>query len=118
MEYIAYFDNSATTFPKPEIVYDTMNEFGRKYGVSMGRGQHKLSTKASFIADETRTLILNLFHTSNKKVVFTSTATESLNIILFGLNLPENAVVYISPFEHNAVTRPLYQLKKKKNIKI
>lgn len=109
MENIAYFDNAATTFPKPEVVYKTMDEFSRACGVSLGRGQHKMSSKASYVADETRRLLLKLFHCENKKVVFTNTATEALNIILFGLNLPENANVYISPFEHNAVTRTLYQ---------
>jgi len=78
----AYFDNAATTFPKPECVYQAMDSFHRTCGVSLGRGQHKLSAKASFIADETRNLLLNLFHCGNKKVVFTNTATEALNLIL------------------------------------
>lgn len=112
MDHIAYFDNAATTFPKPECVYQAMDEFARKCGVSLGRGQHKLSSKASFIADETRELLLSLFHSTNKKVVFTNTATEALNIILKGINIPENANVYITPFEHNAVTRTLHYLNK------
>jgi cysteine desulfurase family protein len=112
MEQIAYFDNAATTFPKPECVYNSMDNFARTCGVSLGRGQHKLSSRASYIADETRNLILQMFHCSNKKVVFTNTATEALNIILRGIDIPKNANVYISPFEHNAVTRTLHYLKK------
>lgn len=114
----AYFDNAATTFPKPECVYQAMDSFHRTCGVSLGRGQHKLSAKASFIADETRNLLLNLFHCSNKKVVFTNTATEALNLILNGIAIPDNANVYISPFEHNAVTRMLHHLQKKSDFKI
>lgn len=115
---IAYFDNAATTFPKPECVYKAMDDFSRNCGVSLGRGQHRLSSKASYIADETRELLLDLFHCSNKKVVFTNTATEALNIILFGINIPNHAVIYISPFEHNSVTRTLHQLEKTKKISL
>lgn len=113
MENIVYFDNAATTFPKPECVYTAMDSFARTNGVSLGRGQHLLSAKASSIADETRELLLKLFHCSNKKVVFTNTATEALNIIIKGINIPNDANVYISPFEHNAVTRTLHDLLQK-----
>lgn len=112
-EGIAYFDNAATTFPKPECVYTEMDKFIRTCGVSLGRGQHKLSSKANLIADETRELLLDLFHCNNKKVVFTNTATEALNIILEGIAIPDGANVYISPFEHNAVTRTLHSINKK-----
>lgn len=47
MDKIAYFDNAATTFPKPEVVYQEMDNFYRNYGVSVGRGQNKLSSIAS-----------------------------------------------------------------------
>lgn len=107
---IAYFDNAATTYPKPECVYQAMDSFNRNCGVSLGRGQHKLSAKASYIADETRQLLLQLFHCSNKEVAFTNTATEALNVILNGIDVPSGANVYISPFEHNAVTRTLHHL--------
>lgn len=106
-EKIAYFDNAATTFPKPECVYAAMDHCARNFGVSMGRGQHLLSARASHIADETRELILRMFHCSNKKVVFTNTATEAFNIILTLANVPSGSTIYISPFEHNAVTRLL-----------
>lgn len=109
---IAYFDNAATTYPKPECVYTEMDSFMRTCGVSLGRGQHNLSSKASYVADETRELLLDLFHCSNKKVVFTNTATEALNIILKGIAIPDGANVYISPFEHNAVTRTLHSISK------
>ena len=118
MADIAYFDNAATTFPKPEEVYNAMDSFARNCGVSLGRGQHKLSSRASFIADETRTLILDMFHSNNKVVIFTSTATESLNIILSGIDFPNGATVYISPFEHNAVTRTINHLVETKRITI
>lgn len=117
-EHIAYFDNAATSFPKPEAVYRAMDDCARNYGVSMGRGQHLLSAKASHVADETRELLLQLFHCTNKKVVFTSTATEALNIILTSQIISEKCIVYISPFEHNAVTRTLHHIAENKHIKI
>lgn len=117
-ERIAYFDNAATTFPKPECVYTEMDSFMRTCGVSLGRGQHKLSSKASFVADETRSLLLELFHCSNKKVVFTNTATEALNIILKGIAIPDGANIYISPYEHNAVTRTLHSIGKTTDFKL
>ncbi len=117
-EEIAYFDNAATTFPKPECVYQAMDTFQRTCGVSLGRGQHRLSSRASRIADETRELLLNLFHCSNKEVIFTNTATEAINLILKGITIPKEANVYISPFEHNAVTRVLHYLQKTNNFNI
>lgn len=117
-EHIAYFDNAATSFPKPEAVYQAMDDCARNYGVSIGRGQHLLSAKAAYVADETRELLLQLFHCTNKKVVFTNTATEALNIILTPQIISEGCIVYISPFEHNAVTRTLHHIAENKRIKI
>lgn len=110
MNNTAYFDNAATTFPKPEAVYTFMDSFYRECGVNVGRGQHKLAAKARALVAETRSLILNMFHCPNKKVVFTHSATEALNIILRGVPLADKQNVYISPFEHNAVTRVLAHL--------
>ena len=106
----AYFDNAATTFPKPESVYEFTDSFYRSCGVNVGRGQHKLAAKASALVQETREMLLDLFHCPAKKIVFTHTATEALNLIIRGLQISDNYTVYISPFEHNAVTRVLTYL--------
>lgn len=107
---MAYFDNAATTFPKPEQVYTFTDEFYREYGVNVGRGQHKLSFVASKLVAETRELLLNLFSCPTKKVVFTPSATIAMNIVLQGLDIKDNYTIYLSPFEHNAVTRIIYAL--------
>ena len=78
MEKVAYFDNAATTFPKPECVYNFTDQFYRECGVNVGRGQHKLASRASALVQETRELLLELFHCPAKKVVFTHTATEAI----------------------------------------
>jgi cysteine desulfurase family protein len=107
---MAYFDNAATTYPKPESVYTFMDNFNRKYGVNVGRGQHKQASVASKLRDETRGLLLDLFHCPSKKAVFTHSATEALNVILQGLNIGNDHNIYLSPFEHNAVTRVIHHL--------
>lgn len=113
-----YFDNAATTFPKPEQVYTFMDKYYREFGVNVGRGQHKLAFEASKLVSETRKLLLELFRCSNKKVVFTHTATEALNIILQGLPISDNFNVYLSPYEHNAVTRVIHHLQRKYKLNI
>ena len=110
MEKTAYFDNAATTFPKPEEVYSFMDSFYRECGVNVGRGQHKLASKASSLVADTRGMLLNLFHAANRRIVFTHTATEALNTILRGLPVSDGYTVYLSPFEHNAVTRVITYL--------
>lgn len=115
---MAYFDNAATTYPKPESVYDFTDKFYRECGVNVGRGQHKLASKASALVQETRELIIDLFHCPDKKVVFTHTATEAINLVLRGLPINDKYTVYISPFEHNAVTRVLYHLQSMYDIQI
>ena len=105
-----YFDNAATSFPKPESVYSFMDEFYRNYGANVGRGQHKMAFAATKLREETRELLLDLFHCPVKKAVFTNSATEALNIILQGMDIADDMNIYISPFEHNAVTRVLHHL--------
>lgn len=105
---MAYFDNAATTYPKPSMVYEFMDEFYRKCGANSGRGNYKLAQGASSLIVETRGLIKDLLHCQTKQVIFTPSATIALNIILQGLVKKGLKRVYISPFEHNAVTRTLH----------
>jgi len=114
----AYFDNAATTFPKPEEVYQFMDSFYRECGVNVGRGQHKLAAKASNIVAETRKLLLNLNHCPNKTVIFTPSATEALNLILRSLICKDNLNIYVSPFEHNAVVRVINYAMQTFNIEV
>jgi cysteine desulfurase family protein len=118
MSYIAYFDNAATTFPKPEGVYAFTDQFFRECGVNVGRGQHALASRATALVEDTRKLLLELCHCPNKSVVFTHTATEALNTIIRGSEWRNGMNVYVSPFEHNAVMRTLYMLKKTFDIRI
>lgn len=105
---MAYFDNAATTYPKPDEVYSFMDSFYRSHGGSAGRGNYPLANTAKSIVDETRKLIQELLHCPAKQVVFTPTATIALNMIIQGLISGGAKSIFISPFEHNAVTRVLY----------
>jgi len=106
-----YCDNAATTFPKPPAVYDAVLDFMKNTGASPGRSGHSLAIKASHIIFETRELCARLFNISNSsRIVFTSNATEALNMALFGLLKPGDRVA-VSGMEHNSVMRPLRSLK-------
>ena len=113
---MAYFDNAATTFPKPESVYTYMDQFYRASGANAGRGHYGLAQSAGKLIGETRDLIKDLLHCPAKQVVFEPTATIALNIIIQGLIRNGAKNVYISPFEHNAVTRTLHHYEKNDEI--
>ena len=105
---MAYFDNAATTFPKPECVYNYMDEFYRLCGGSYGRGAHALSQSVGSLIHDTRERLKTILHCPAKTVVFEPTATIALNTIIQGLIRKGVRNVYITPFEHNAVTRILH----------
>ena len=108
-----YLDNAATTFPKPEQVYDVVDKVQRTLAVNAGRGSYKAAREASNIINDARKRIAELVKIQDEsRVVFTPSSTIAMNQILNGLNYSANTNVYISPFEHNAVVRPLYKLSK------
>jgi len=105
-----YFDNAATTFPKPESVYRAMDQFFRTSAGNPGRGTHRLALAAGEVIDETRQLLARLFHAPDPvRVIFTASTTDALNLALHGLLKPGDHVV-TSSMEHNAVVRPLCAL--------
>lgn len=115
---MAYFDNAATTYPKPECVYDFMDEFYRKSGGNAGRGEHAISKTSSGLIADTRKRIQDLLHCPAKQVIFTPTATIALNMIIQGIISDGAKNIYISPFEHNAVTRTLHHFEKNGKISV
>ncbi|HEY5588158.1 MAG TPA: aminotransferase class V-fold PLP-dependent enzyme [Candidatus Paceibacterota bacterium] len=119
MEKTIYFDNAATTFPKPNKVYEDMDIFYRNFGVNAGRSSYKLARVASNLIKETREKLAAMInYDCTEKVVFAPSATIALNQIIGGLNWRETSTVYVSPFEHNAIMRPLNHIKEKFNINI
>jgi cysteine desulfurase family protein len=104
-----YFDNSATSFPKPpqvaEAVFNAINEVG-----ASNRGIYPIALNASRLMYSARESIADFFHAKDSsQVVFTSGATESLNTAISGL-LTESDHVITTVTEHNSALRPLYKV--------
>lgn len=105
-----YLDNAATSFPKPDIVYNEIMEAMREYGANPGRSGHKLALKAGRAIYETRELLANFFNIEDPmRIIFTSNATDGLNLAIKGLLKPNDHVITTS-MEHNSVLRPLKAL--------
>ena len=101
-----YLDNAATTYPKPEVVYQELNKANRN-AFNTGRGSYKVARDASNVKESVRKKILKLNNIINANVVYTNSATTALNDLIFGIKLNKGDCVYISPFEHNSIKRYL-----------
>lgn len=102
-----YLDNAASSHPKPESVYLAVNEVLRNIGANPGRAGHTLALKAGQHIAKTRQVLAKLFTIQDpNRIVFTSNATEAINLGLKGLLAPGDHVI-TSSMEHNSVIRPL-----------
>jgi cysteine desulfurase family protein len=113
MHRIIYFDNAATSWPKPVSVYKKMDEFIRKWGANPGRAGHRMAVGAERIIEQTRYQIARFFGIKDHhRIIFTFNCTDSLNIGIKGL-LRKGDHVITSYLEHNSVSRPLEGLLRK-----
>jgi cysteine desulfurase / selenocysteine lyase len=118
MKKIIYFDNAATSWPKPPQVISAMQAFIEKIGANPGRSGHQLSTKAARVVFEVREGIADLFNVSDSEnVVFTANATHAINMALRGI-LKSGDHVITSSMEHNSVMRPLKYLEQTRGIDV
>lgn len=107
-----YLDNAATSFPKPEQVYQAVNHALREVGASPGRGGHRRSMEAGRIMFMAREAVARLFSIpDSSRIIFTHSATGALNLALHGTLLAGDHVVTTS-MEHNSLLRPLYALRR------
>jgi len=107
---VIYLDNAATSWPKPESVYRTMDEFLRNKGGNPGRGSHSLAVAALEAVEETRMLVARLINAPEmKRIIFTINCTDGLNLGLKGLLKPGDHVI-TSCIGHNSLVRPLRKL--------
>ncbi len=105
-----YFDNAATSWPKPAEVPAAMERYLSRIGASPGRSGHRLSLDAGRVILEAREAMACLLGADDPlRIVFTKNATEALNIALQGLLNPGDHVI-TSALEHNSVMRPLRAL--------
>lgn len=106
-----YFDNAATTRTKPKEVLEAFNYYVTEIGTSPGRGSYSLGIQASRMLYQSRKAVAKFFGVTNpENVVFTKNSTEGINFFFNGY-LKSGDHVLISPYEHNAVLRPLHNLK-------
>ncbi|MEQ8159679.1 MAG: aminotransferase class V-fold PLP-dependent enzyme [Smithellaceae bacterium] len=102
-----YFDNAATSWPKPPETIAAMQNYLQNIGGSPGRSGHSLSIEAARIIFAAREKLAELFNIPDPlRIVLTKNATEALNIAIFGLLKPGDHVI-TSGMEHNSVMRPL-----------
>jgi len=107
-----YLDNAATTWPKPEAVYQAVDACLRSVGGNPGRGGHGSARTATGILYEAREELATLFGIANPtEIIFTHNATDALNMAVLGTIGPGDIIVSTS-MEHNAVARPLRHLER------
>ncbi|MBE7464923.1 MAG: aminotransferase class V-fold PLP-dependent enzyme [Planctomycetes bacterium] len=104
-----YFDNAATSFPKPPEVFAAMRQCADEAGGNPGRSGHRMATGAEALLDEARNALGKFFGVKDPhRVVFTLNCTDALNMGMKGyLDVQAGAHVVSSMGEHNSVNRPL-----------
>lgn len=105
-----YLDNGATSFPKPDCVAESINNYICNVGATINRSVYKSASDAGMIAYTLRERLCRLFNFDDPRhVVLTAGNTMALNMIIKGYLKPGDHVI-VSSMEHNAVMRPLLQL--------
>ncbi len=111
-----YLDNASTSFPKPQIVNDSIYHYLTNIGGNSGRSNHSNALESNRYVYMAREKIASFFNYSKiENVIFTNNITTSLNVLINGILKSGNHVITTS-MEHNAVIRPLYYLKENLNI--
>ena len=105
-----YFDNAATSWPKPPAVRAALDEYFSDAGGNPGRSGHRMSIAAARLVEGSREVLAEFFNAEDPShIVFTQNATHAINIALYGLVRPGDHVVTTTT-EHNSVMRPLRHL--------
>ncbi len=103
-----YLNNGATTYPKPQCVQDACKAFFHEIPAGQFRSSANVGTQDAFLKCQKRLGILLGIRESGR-IHFTSGATEALNRILYGLEIPASQII-VTATEHNSVLRPLYNI--------
>lgn len=116
---LIYLDNAATTWPKPESVYEFAYDFYRQYGGNAGRGNNPMARASARLLEETREKLAAWLNApSAEQVIFTSSTTHALNLAILGCSFRPGDVVYVTPFEHNSVLRPVEHLRQTQGVEV
>ena len=107
-----YLDNAATSFPKPEAVYQALDRFARTSLANPGRAGHRMAIAAEQMLDATRHALNQFFGgAAPERWIFTLNCTDGLNLAIKGIVQPGDHVV-TTDLEHNSISRPLRALEK------
>ena len=105
-----YFDNAATTFPKPDCVYTAMDEYYRQWGGNPGRGTHKFAVESDRVIAQCRQRLARLWNVADpSRIIFGPNCTHATNQAIKGVVRPGDHVV-TTMMEHNAVARVMRRL--------
>jgi cysteine desulfurase family protein len=113
-----YFDNAATSWPKPESVYAAVDHYQREIGAPAGRGSYQAALAAGQLVEQARAGVARLIGASKPhQIVFTSSGTDALNLAIHGILSPGDHVV-TTVCEHNSVLRPLQAWAENRNVNV
>ncbi len=118
-EDVTYLDYAATSAIRPPVVADAISGWLKTNGATPGRGGHRLAIEAGRSALRCRRLLAELLHIPGDpgRIAFQLNATHALNSALFGV-LKQGDVVVSTPYEHNAVVRPLHVLRSVRGVEV
>ncbi|WP_069988090.1 aminotransferase class V-fold PLP-dependent enzyme [Massilioclostridium coli] len=110
-----YFDNAATTYPKPNQVIQAVQQGMLRYGGNPGRSGHSISMRTAEKVYQVRNLAADFFDAEVENVIFTCNCTQALNFAIKGILLNGGHVITTN-LEHNSVLRPIASLAKHNNV--
>ena len=117
---LVYFDNAATS-QKPQCVIDAMTKYYEQYNSNAHRANHTLADEATTALENAREKISQFFGTTSENLIYTSGATEAINLVSYGwarYNLKEGDVIVLTEMEHHADIVPWQELSKEKGIEV
>jgi cysteine desulfurase / selenocysteine lyase len=113
-----YLDNAATSWPKPEAVYQAVERFQREIGAAAGRGSYGEALESGRLVEMARSGVARLIAAGDpRRIIFTFNGTDSLNLALHGFLGPGDHVV-TTKAEHNSVLRPLRELEERGGVAV
>lgn len=113
-----YLDNAATSFPKPNVVYDAVDQYQRHCGAGASRGGYGSAMRATRHVDRCREQAMRLLGVSRADaIVFTLNGTDSLNMAIHGV-INRGGHVVCTTLEHNSVLRPLHDLNQRLGVDV
>src|SRR5688572_10034882 len=113
-----YLDNAATSWPKPEPVYQAVEHYMREVGGPNGRSGYREALESNRIVERARRGVARLLGASNpSNVVFGFNGTDVLNLAIRGVVRPGDHVV-TTVCDHNSVLRPLRALREMADVSV